>query len=160
MQKSGFLLQRNTSYTVFSVAQHMYVNIVSSSTFIIHMRMSPVVLNQVTSEWIVLNLNASCHVTSGCLVLPLNASCDLESSHLWLCHVTVLYVIQRTYSWMEKPLRVSYISTVLASLVSSGLTPTLHLKFCRIFFCQLVDSNGYRPSAFGVLTVHLVTLRS
>jgi len=36
---------------------------------------------------------------------------------------------------IEQPLRVSHISIVATSVVLNGLTPTLHMKFCNIFFC-------------------------
>jgi len=105
------------------------------------------------------------HVTSRCLVLP---------HETWIHHVVLNQVtsncvmlpcftlssVTYTYTCIENPLPVSHISTVLASVVSNTLAPTLHLKFCRIFFCQLVDSNGYPPPIFGVLSVHPVALHS
>jgi len=127
---TGFLLQRNTFiHSVFrrsayvckhSVAQHFHYSHVNVASCIesSHLWMS--------------------HIESECVMLPLDVSCYLWMHHVILNQVTSDWVmlprftlssVTYTYTYIEKPLRVSYISTVLASVVSNGLPPTLHLKF-------------------------------
>jgi len=63
-------------------------------------------------------------------------SCGRLHNHSY-CSTTSLG--PETLFGIEKPLRVSHVSTVLASVVSTMLPPTLHLKFCHIFVitCRL-----------------------
>ena len=68
-QKLASCYSATLSYTVFSVAQHMYVHTVLPSAFMIYMWKHPAVLtrNQVNSEWVVLSLNASYYLRMSCV---------------------------------------------------------------------------------------------
>jgi len=121
----------------FPFAQHMYVQTLLPSTFMIYMWM-------ILWQWIKSPLNGSCclrmrHITSGCFVLPLKTSCDLESCHLWMRPVAVLHVLQRNLNirmYRETTASLPYLRSRRSSLVvSNGLPPTLHLGFSHISFC-------------------------
>ena len=117
--------------TTISSHNHYYSSQVLSArqlSFAIFLRSSAwnaaCCMNQITSEWVILNLKASCY--------------------LWMSRVTsethVIFSmapLNATYltNLMYRKTTVSHIFTVATSVVFNGLTPTLHVKFCHTFFC-------------------------